>query len=260
MADSWLPQGFVDADGKPRNQPGKSKRRGKKGGTKIAVEVPAAPACIAPANFERLSDCCSWCGNDPSGAPFKRCAACGITAYCSAECQRDAWKRAGGSHKASCGSALPTPASLAGAAPTILVSVLAEFGRADAALAELCLGRLAEPSMIAGTRSACGGAGRALDGLVASLRAHSGVAAVQAYGCRALRSVALGASAIQQAAVAAGGAEVVAAALRAHAGCAEVQLEGCACLGNLAGADATCQVPQLSAWHPSRVPQCTATL
>jgi len=88
------------------------------------------------------------------------------------------------------------------------VSVLAEFGRADAALAELCLGRLAEPSMIAGTRSACGGAGRALDGLVASLRAHSGVAAVQAYGCRALRSVALGASAIQQAAVAAGGAGV----------------------------------------------------
>ena len=86
--------------------------------------------------FARLEVACSLCGAEPaegSGQKWKACGACGITQYCSADCQREAWKRPVG-HKSSCGAPLPTPGAVAAASPEALAALLAQWCRADVEL------------------------------------------------------------------------------------------------------------------------------
>ena len=86
--------------------------------------------------FARLEHACSLCGAEPaagSGQKWKACGACGITQYCSADCQREAWKRPVG-HKSSCGAPLPTPGAVAAASPEALAALLAQWCRADVEL------------------------------------------------------------------------------------------------------------------------------
>ena len=96
-----------------------------------------APGQFAEEEFPELGEQCTHCGTMPAES---RCARC-KQRYCCIECQRAGWKQM---HKVSCGSPLPTPQRIARAADLReVVSVLHEFGRANAALADLCLLRLA---------------------------------------------------------------------------------------------------------------------
>jgi hypothetical protein len=69
--------------------------------------------------------------------------------------------------------------------------------------------------------------------VVAALRAHSGAANVQDYGCYALGHLTTSHAANKTAVAAAGGIEAVVAALRAHSGAANVQERGCYALAHL---------------------------
>ena len=95
------------------------------------------------APFPHLEHACSLCGAElTDGKQWKACGACGITRYCSADCQREAWKRPVG-HKASCGARLPTPGRVSRASPEALPALLAQWCRADLELAGLALARVA---------------------------------------------------------------------------------------------------------------------
>ena len=76
-------------------------------------------------------DQCAWCGTQPTVSPsgLQSCSRCLLVRYCSAECQRAAWKAG---HKRSCGLGPPTLTSVTVGTAAALLS---EFGAADATIA-----------------------------------------------------------------------------------------------------------------------------
>lgn len=210
----------------------------------VAAEAPPVSgpsttlrAVNGAAPFARLVSCCSLCGAEPEeGAAFKACGACGVTRYCSPECQRTAWKKPVG-HKASCGAKqpLPSPDALAAAAAPAVCAVLREFGRADVELTHCCLKRAAELcASDAAQRVVLLEAGLAV-AACGAMQAHLLTRRVQLAGCAALSAVATAPAAGARTAVAetAGGVSAVVAAMQAHDDVAEVQERCCAALGTL---------------------------
>jgi len=199
-------------------------------------------------SFPRLEHACSLCGAEPaegSGKRWKACGACGITQYCSADCQREAWKRPVG-HKSSCGAPLPTPGAVAAASPDALAALLAQWCRADVELAGLVLARAARLTKQSSKRPAlvrCGLAGAC----VTAMGVHLHTRALQQDGCAALGGAALGAKEGRAAVCVAGGATCVVAAMRAHEQAASVQQSGCWALRQIAVGGAEPQAAVLEA-------------
>ena len=74
-------------------------------------------------------------------SPWRACSGCKALVYCSAECQKQGWKRG---HQKSCGEPLPTPESVPALAPKKVSAVLREFGPAHAPIAMACAARCEE--------------------------------------------------------------------------------------------------------------------
>jgi hypothetical protein len=199
-------------------------------------------------DMSRLERCCANCGAEPAASEtFKRCGKCRITSYCSAACQKEAWK----SHKINCGAALPSvdavssapvhsaAFSIDGSAPgwsRDVTSVLREFGRADASLALAAMRRItalveqAEGGTAPGSSRLVLRESGAAAAVVAGMKAHAADAELQAAGCAALAACGLGGKAWKLAVVAAGGLEAAVCALRGHAAIADVVVAAAAAL------------------------------
>ena len=86
-----------------------------------------------------LGDHCFECGRAPE--KLSRCGKCKLVKYCSPECQRKAWAV----HKKSCGSPLPTAATVRASAPAPLLATLREFGSSEHVLRAVSNALLSAP-------------------------------------------------------------------------------------------------------------------
>ena len=222
---SWLPAGLVTAS-QPKSKGKKKKKKDSGGGGGGKSEADAA--------FPRLRSCCSLCGAEPDGEEaFKSCGKCGVTRYCGVACQREAWKQPC-AHKSSCGCELPTSNAIASGTLTEVATILHEFRRADASLAEACAHKLASAlAATLGSRKHGYEAGAAA-ALAVAMAAHATEVGVQRESCAALGHAAMGDPRYKQAVVDCGGAEAIVAAMRGHAGSVDVQRLGCFAIRNVA--------------------------
>ena len=90
--------------------------------------------------FSELTSCCAYCGAEsPRQFEWVDCSRCRMVHYCSYECQGQGWACG---HISSCGTPLPTPASVDAGSSDAAGVVLKEFGPASADLTVRCLQRL----------------------------------------------------------------------------------------------------------------------
>eukprot|EP00316_Scyphosphaera_apsteinii_P011619 CAMPEP_0119305864 /NCGR_PEP_ID=MMETSP1333-20130426/6752_1 /TAXON_ID=418940 /ORGANISM="Scyphosphaera apsteinii, Strain RCC1455" /LENGTH=422 /DNA_ID=CAMNT_0007309045 /DNA_START=90 /DNA_END=1358 /DNA_ORIENTATION=- len=229
---SFLPA-HLTAEAKPRVK-GTKKAKGKDKKRNKLAEQPERTPEDDTTSFPRLQHCCSLCGIDPaSDSRWQCCAKCGETRYCGRACQVEAWKQPC-AHKVSCGHRLPTPNVIAESTTVEAATILHEFARADASLAEAAVARLAELLAQAAAQRNEGHDAGAAAAVVVAMAAHTTSVCVQRDGCVAIGYAALGKKEFKQAIVSAGGAEAIINAMESHINSAEVQLKGCWALRNVA--------------------------
>lgn len=229
---TWLPANLLAAgDVTPRAQ---QQKRGKKKGRGKGTSTEAAEVEAKAESFERLRSCCSLCGAEPPpDKDWPLCAKCGETRYCGRECQVAAWKQPC-AHKLSCGHRLPTRRAISKGTVVEVATILHEFGRADAGLAEACVARLAVLLAQSATHRKDGHAAGVAAATALVMGAHTASVALQRDACDALAQSAIGQADYKQAVVQAGGPEAIVGAMRAHPDCGAVQHKGCWALRNIA--------------------------